>query len=146
MGLWSRILGRSEEGTQRIKLKGPGDFATHLVGESDHEENLSRICGRPRAEGLEKIVTALVVHDDGPLEQAAVSVQVSGLVVGGLNSLYARNFRERMISNGHAGWIAVCKAKIRAEWDGGEKNQGNFSVTLDLPPEYTESVKMARPG
>lgn len=142
MDFWSRILGRAENRTARsVKLKGPGHFATHIVGETDYAENLAKICGGRRERGVEKIVTAELTHDDGnPLDNMAILICIAGRPAGLLNSFHARNFRERMKSNGYAGWTAICKAKIKGEWDQEEGGKGHFRVNLDLPPEYTQSM------
>lgn len=142
MGFLSRLFRQPTKATdQYIELDGSGTFSTQVVGESHYQENLEKISGGRTEDGVELTTTAELIHaDDNPYDKEAIRVQISGMPVGHLSRSDARRFRDRMRSDGYAGVIAKCAAKIRGGWDREGNDIGHFGVVLDLPDEFLQST------
>jgi len=142
MGFLSRLFRQpTKAADQYIQLDGSGTFSTQVVGESHYQENLEKISGGHTEDGVELTTTAELIHaDDNPYDKEAIRVQISGMPVGHLSRSDARHFRDRMRSDGYAGVIAKCAAKIRGGWNRGGGDIGHFGVTLDMPDEFVKSL------
>ena len=67
-----------------VELPGPGAFLIDIVGESNYQRELLKICGgKKRRDGVEFVVDAvLVLEEDNRYENRAVRVDIRGLTVG----------------------------------------------------------------
>src|SRR2546428_2926008 len=140
MGFFSRLLGfgQSPPGSppqgMRAHLRGSGELALPIVGESHYQEALEAICGPRSDEGEDRLVEArLVLENDNPHDSMAVRVDIQGQTVGHLSREHARQYRNQLERAGYASTDAYCKARIRGGWDRGEGRQGYYGVFLDLP-------------
>ena len=134
MGLLDRLFGRSSEAKPIAKLPGPGTFSTDIVGESNYQSALEAICRGRTDESQEKIVEAVLVHEDNnPYDDKAIRVDIQGKTVGYLSRENARQYRERLEEADYKGTTATCSAKIVGGWDRGPEDKGHFGVKLDLP-------------
>jgi HIRAN domain-containing protein len=115
-------------------LPGPGTFSTDIVGESHYQSALESICGGCTDQGHEKIVEAVLVHeDDNPYDNKAIRVDIQGNTVGYLSRENARQYRKRLENAGHKEMTATCSAMVVGGWDRGNGDKGHFGVRLDLP-------------
>ena len=134
MGLFSWLFG---SGIDKVaNLSGPGTYSVDIVGESKYQRALESICGGRTDESQEKIVEAILLHEDNnPHDNKAIRVDVEGETVGFLDRKLAREFRKRMKEAGHPGLVARCSAMIVGGWDRGRGDRGHFGVKLDLPTD-----------
>lgn len=134
MGLLSRFF-KKEKPTPKIgSIKGSGNYAIDVVGESHYQEALDNICGGKTEDGHKKEVTALVVcEDDNPHDKNAVMVEIHGEKVGYLDRVNAQQYRDQLKSAGLSGLLIECPAIIVGGWYRGENNEGHYGVKLDLP-------------
>lgn len=117
-------------------VRGSGQFAVEVVGESYYEKNFVTICG-PRTDQGEDLYTvaALVLEDGNPKDPQAVRVEIDGLQVGYLKREPARLWRRTLVQNKLPGETLRCEANIRGGWmRRGE--YGHYGVKLDLPAEF----------
>ena len=134
MGLLSWLFGRKSEDRPKAKLTGPGTFSVDIVGESHYQDALEDICGGHLLEGHEKIVKAVLIHeDDNPYDNKAIRVDIQGKTVGYLSRENARTYRKKMKDAGYPSITATCSAKIVGGWDDGSGDMGHFGVKLDIP-------------
>jgi hypothetical protein len=138
MGFLSRIFGKQPlKCEETVTLNGLGTYSVHVVGESNYQENLCKICGGYKEDGVVHNTTAILVHEnDNHYDNKAIRVDISGMTVGYLSRLDAQNYREHMLANGHSGINSTCKAKITGGWDRGNNDIGSFGVFLDMPVEF----------
>ncbi len=133
MGFLSRLFG-SKKQELIVNIPGPGLFKHDVVGESKYQKELSEICGGKTEDGHDKIVTALLIHEDtNPHDNKAILVAIDGKPVGYLDRENARQFRQRLAEAGYPGAGATCTAKIVGGWLREEGDEGHFGVKLDLP-------------
>lgn len=134
MGLLSSLFGGRSENKALVKLPGPGTYAVDIVGESKYQSALETICGGRTDESQEKIVVAILVHeDDNPYDNKAIRVDIKGKTVGYPSRENARQYRKRLNKAGYPGVTATCSAMIVGGWDRGRGDSGHFGVKLDLP-------------
>jgi len=114
-------------------LDGNGSFSLEVVGESNYQRNLERVCGGRTRECQDRIMTAmLVLEDDNPHDAKAVCVTIDGWTVGYLSRDKARAFRARLRRERIRGYEFPCKANVRGGWDRGDGDWGYFGVWLDV--------------
>jgi hypothetical protein len=117
-----------------IEIPGPGKYAVNVVGVSQYQDALERVCGGRSEESAERIVKAdLVPEDANPHDENAVRVDIAGSTAGYLSRDNARHFRKNLSEAGVAGMTVRCSAKIVGGWDKGPRDRGHFGVRLDLP-------------
>lgn len=134
MGLLDWLFGRRSEDKPIAHLPGPETFSIDIVGESNYQSALESICGRRTDESQEKIVEAVLVHeDDNPYDDKAIRVDIQGKTVGYLSRENARQYRKQSKEAGYSAITARCSAKIVGGWDRGGEDKGHFGVKLDLP-------------
>src|SRR2546428_14035176 len=124
MGFFSRLLGfgQSPPGSppqgMRAHLRGSGEFALPIVGESHYQEALEAICGPRSDEGEDRLVEArLVLENDKPHDSMAVRVDLQGQSVGYLSREHARQYRKQLERARHASPDAHCNTRIVSGWD-----------------------------
>lgn len=140
MGILAWLFGDSKKtasSTQQVTvatLPGPGTYSLDVVGESNYQVALDKICGGKTEEGHNKIVQATLIHEnENPYDDKAIRVDICGMTVGYLNRKNAREYRLKIKQAGYAGITATCSAIIVGGWDRGGDDKGHFGVKLDLP-------------
>ena len=137
MGFFSWIFGKREAAPSIIaNLPGPGTYAIDVVGESYYQPALESICGGREAWPEDKIVEAILIHEDNnPHDNQAISINIHGKKVGHLSRSDARKYRKEMERASYPGVTATCSAMIVGGWNRGGGDQGHFGVKLDLPTD-----------
>jgi hypothetical protein len=99
-----------------INLGAPVD----VVGESYHQEELQRLCGRPGGQGLpRRVFTAQLVREpDNPHDPDAVRVDIGGLPVGHLPRQDAPRFHAVIKRLSRQGQAVTARAVARGGWAG----------------------------
>lgn len=114
-------------------IKGDGSFDVDVVGESNYQDALEKICGGKTRDGVEKYVKALLILEDtNKYDNKAVCVAIEGKIVGYLSSEVAREYRKKLKELIHPRIVGVCNAVIRGGWDRGGEDKGYFGVKLDI--------------
>jgi len=130
MGLFKLLFGSKET----VHIDGTGEYDLEIVGESNYQKHLKRICGGYTEEGHRKKVIAELHHeDDNPYDKKAVRVEIDGGTVGYLSREDARLYRKRVKKTGHEGIIITCNAKIIGGKKTGLFSKTHFGVWIDLP-------------
>jgi len=113
---------------------GPGTYSIEVVGESNYQDALEKICGGRTEEGHRYEIDAYLIPEDMNIyDNNAVMVRIDGELVGYLNREVARSFRKALANVAPVGTIAKCPAIIVGGWDRGKDDFGYFGVKLDLP-------------
>ena len=140
MGFFSSLFGRLNKSGPPANqlpianLPGPGTYSLDVVGESNYQSALEKICGGKTEEGHNKIIMATLIHEDNnPYDDKAIRVDIDGMAVGYLSRKNARELRVKLRESGYPGITATCSAIIVGGWDRGGDNKGHFGVRLDLP-------------
>jgi hypothetical protein len=124
---------RGEDRNVSNQAKARGSYSLEVVGESNYQKALERICGGRSRDGAEKHVTAtLVLEDSNPYDENAVRIDIAGSTVGYLSRHDAKSYRGRLKQMGEGSLTQECRALIRGGWDRGRNDRGNFGVRLDL--------------
>jgi len=125
----------TEEQAARIDAYWEGEGITHVVGESFHQDNLLRIAGGKRRDGVRMATLAeLRTEPNNRFDPNAVVVEIAGLPVGHLSREDAAGYAPalRHIQQG-LGITVECRAFIRGGWYRSRADQGSFGVELFLP-------------
>lgn len=138
MGFFSQLFGDSTKKPIIVaQIQGPGKFACPVVGESNYQGALERICGGRSENGADKEVIAHLVYEpDNPYDDQAVRVDVDGMTVGYLARDTARWFRVQLAEAAPGVSVAQANGVIRGGWLRGD-DQGSFGIWLDVPIERT---------
>lgn len=133
MGLLSFLFGSPKKLTlQNFIIWKDGSFPMEVVGESNHQDALHRICGGFSRQGHDKVVVArLELEPENPHDANAVRITISGLTVGYLPRAQAERLALFMRSNGFN--ILFCNALINGGWKTNQYDSGFFGVRLGLP-------------
>lgn len=116
-----------------LHISTDGSYSFNIVGESYHQPELRRICGRKTPEGYRKqVVATLTLEDDNPHDDRAVRVDIEGKTVGHLSREGARSIRQQLRNDGRAEKQLTTDAIIVGGWDRGGGDEGDFGVKLDL--------------
>lgn len=133
---WARLFGlagsKAEAEAPRL-VKGA---LFDIVGESKHQDALSRITGGKRPNRHDSQCKALLKPQiDNPNDPNAVQVFIEGRVVGVLKREHAAEYRQAL---GTAS--ASCDGKITGGWKD-EFSEGDFGVKLKIkwPPRFFKS-------
>ena len=117
-------------------IRGSGNFACEVVGESKYQANIEHIVGGRSEESAEVRKRALLVlEDDNRHDGKAVCVRIDGLRVGYLSREMARGYRSQLRKQGVPLANYWCEAVIVGGWDRGPDDRGYFGVRLDIPVE-----------
>lgn len=99
----------------------------NLVGESHYQDNLRRICGRPKAEGERKPVRVrLQPEPNNPADKHAIRAQINWMTVGYLSRENARTYAKRV------GKGITVDGLITGGWDRGKRGRGSYGVKVYL--------------
>lgn len=121
---------------QQLFLNGPGTYNIDVVGESNYQNALIKICGGHSRDGHNKVIRAQLIHENSnPHDNMAIRIDIQGMTVGYLTRTLAREFRKRLLESGYPGKPASCNAIIVGGWDRGKGDKGHFGVRLDLPEQ-----------
>lgn len=135
--LWRRRARQRKKDAFRgvVELTGNSSFTLDVVGESNYQVDLSRICGGKTWDGHRlKTRAALIPEDENPHDPLAIRVDIAQRTVGYLSRADARRFRKFLAGKGFPeGLPSICDAIIVGGWDRGPKGSGHFGVKLDLP-------------
>ncbi len=113
---------------------GPRTFSVEVVGESNYQDALERICGGRTEDGHKLEVEArLKLEDDNPYDGKAVAVTIDHELVGYLSRNTARSFRKALAAVAPKASLATCSAIIVGGWEREDDDRGHFGVRLDLP-------------
>ena len=134
MGFFSSLFKNFFGGNTPSKSIESESYTIDVVGESNYQRALERICGGRTTEGHEKIVSAtLVCEDNNPYDANAIRVDIEGYRVGYLSRDNAKKYRERLTEAGHVGKSTTCSARITGGWNRGGGDRGDFGVKIALP-------------
>lgn len=115
-------------------LPGPGTYSFDIVGESNYQKALEKICGGKARDSAEfKTEAVLILENSNPHDNNAVRVDIENMTVGYLSRSNAKLYRKELARLGHANLTCKCKAMIVGGWSRSKSDQGNFGVKLDLP-------------
>ena len=113
---------------------GPRTFTVEVVGESNYQDALERICGGRTEDGHKLEVEArLELQNDNPYDSKAVAVVIDGDLIGYLDRNTARSFRKALAAVAPKASVATCSALIVGGWEREDDDLGHFGVRLDLP-------------
>ena len=113
------------------RIRGPGRFATQVVGESHYRASFLELTRRhqPDVDSESFGDAVLTLEENNPHDANAVSVTLEGLPVGHLDRAMAKDFRAALKRDGLTQFRQfACGARLY--WGGDEEI---FSVSLDLP-------------
>lgn len=118
-------------------ISGPGTYDIEVVGESNYQKHLIKICGPYCVDGkTHEAVAHLTLEDTNKFDKKAVMVVIDGGTIGYLDRETAREFRKAIKSGGLTEYtVFQCSALIRGGWDRGNGDRGSYGVTLDLPDD-----------
>lgn len=117
-------------------IQGLGDYNLEVVGESNYQEALSRLCGGRTRDGHFKEVTATLIHEDNnPYDSKAIRVEIENVTIGYLSREDARQYRRQLKKRPLPGLTITCNGMIRGGWKRGFFDKGHFGVVLDLTIE-----------
>jgi hypothetical protein len=113
-------------------------FDVIVVGVSNYQEALGKICHNKHDEGLEMLVRANLMPEEGnPHDSNAVRIDVEGERVGYLSRENALRWRGKMISKGISE-VVTCPAKIK--WDKNAFALGSYGIWLDLDLSLSDNT------
>lgn len=118
-------------------ISGPGEYRIDVVGESNYQAHLIKVCGEYTEDGVSMAIDAfLVLENTNQFDSKAVMVVIGGDKVGYLDRSTAREFRQAVKDGGLKKFTRFqCSAWVRGGWDRGGGNVGPYGVKLDLPDE-----------
>ena len=143
MGLldWLFGKGNTTEPQHKIERRKPpkatvkwrnGSFPMEVVGESNYQEALMKICGGFSRDGYElELVAEIEREPSNPYDKNAILVSIDGHTVGYLNKDQAQRVSAQMIEDGIE--RARCSSKIVGGWRTNQHDSGHFGVRLGIP-------------
>jgi hypothetical protein len=112
-------------------VKGDRRFEFPIVGELDYQQELERLAGGRRSEGVRRLAAALLVPErDSVGEKYAVAVKIEKRTVGYLSSDIAPIFLKALADSGFD--RAAVGAAIVGGWLHGGEDAARFNVKLDI--------------
>jgi hypothetical protein len=130
MSLMSWLFGSP---SREIHIPGGGDYDFEIVGESNYQFELDRICGGMCEDGVEhECIATLIPEPSNPHDANAVKVTIDGKTVGYLSRSNALKYHREMKRLRIRGRALKCNAIVVGGWDRGDGDQGHFGVKLDL--------------
>jgi hypothetical protein len=132
-----RLFGGGTDEDARALTPVPlvGGFDVEVVGESNYQESLERICGGRSADGASHDCTAVLRPEpQNPYDPHAIRVEIDGLLVGYLARPAAKAYGPVAGRLSRQGQIGTCTARIVGGWERGDEyaDRGHFGVRLDL--------------
>ncbi|MFG5862702.1 HIRAN domain-containing protein [Metapseudomonas sp. CR1201] len=113
------------------RLRGPGNFDFHIVGESHYQGALRRIAKTEgRGDDGDGLLAYVVTEPDNPHDPNACAVYIGDQKVGYLSRDDAENYVSQMKRHGIAG---ISCFETKAKLIGGYGEKKHFGVMLDLP-------------
>ncbi len=139
-GYWKDWLSKEDSMKKNeideVELRGNGEFALEIVGESHFQDALEKICGPRKERGEDLVIDArLILEDENPNDDEAAYVEIHGKKVGYLTREVARIYRNLIKQAGHPRAISSVKAQIRGGWLKKNGEKGSYGVWLDIPVE-----------
>jgi len=132
MGLFSKLFGEKET----VYIEGDGGFDLEVVGESNYQKHLKKLCGGYSKEGSKtEVIAKLIFENNNPHDNQAIRVDIEGKTVGYLSREDARIYRKRIRKAGYDEITILCNGKIFGGKKLGLLRKTNFGVWLDLPIE-----------
>ena len=117
-------------------IRGNGEFACEVVGESHYQKALERIAGGRSEDGAEHdCIAVLVPEPQNKHDRNAIRVDIDGMTVGYLSRSDARDLGKVLRGKGLGGAILTVNAMIVGGWDRGGGDRGHFGVRLDIPSD-----------
>lgn len=130
---WASPRERYEAGAPIVPhVDGDGSYEFDIVGESNYQDNLTRIAGGKTEDGHELECRAvLVLEPTNPHDANAIRVEINGLVVGYIPRGYAPGMSDVIRRHAPAGRSSV-NALIVGGWQRSGGREGSFGVKLDI--------------
>lgn len=143
MGLLSSLFGSPKKlKRQNVVVWKDGSFPMEVVGESNYQDALKRICGGFSRQGHANVVEAcLELEPTNPHDENAVRITISGLTVGYLPRAQAERVASFMRSSGFN--LLVCDALINGGWRTNQHDSGFFGVRLGVPNRGAIEVRQS---
>lgn len=114
------------------KLKGDGEFAFNVVGESYRQGLLSKMAGGRTPDGVNKRVWVWITPEpNNPHDPNAVRIVLDNTTVAYLAADIAPKYKKRMRALGYSS-TACCEAVICGGWKRPGGDTGHFGLKLDL--------------
>jgi hypothetical protein len=108
-------------------IEGDGTFSFPVVGESNYQKSLERICGGRTEDGHDVKVTAtLRAEPDNPHDRHAIAVFIDSRKVGYIPKSHLSHISAQVKPT------ASAEARVRGGWLRPDGDSGNFGVTLDI--------------
>lgn len=105
-----------------------------IVGESNYQDALSRICGGYTRDGHQLHTCAsLVPEPSNPYDENAIRVDIDGQTVGYLKREHAARYVKRLTEEGLAREVLEVRAYITGGWRTNQHDRGHFGVQLERP-------------
>lgn len=121
-------------GATGLRVIGKGGYPRYVVGESNYQAALAKICGGHNREGHElETVAVLTPEPTNAYDPNAVMVVIEDRKIGYLSRDDAPRYLEALETAGFAGQTAKVGAKIVGGWRTNQHDSGHFGVRLALP-------------
>lgn len=105
-----------------------------IVGESNYQDALSRICGGHTRDGHQLHTRARLVPDpSNRYDQNAIRVDIDGQTVGYLKREHAARYTKRLMEEGLTGEVLDVRAYVSGGWRTNQHDKGHFGVQLETP-------------
>ena len=149
MGVLSWLFRRDDNQAHLGKSPGNGNspdrYTEEVVGESNFQGALDRICGgRTKSGHRLETKASLVLEYGGPHAPRAIRVEINGQIVGYVERKAARAMWERLAEIELDKNTATCDAIIVGGWDRGKGDRGYYGVKLDLPADDAAQTPVRR--
>jgi len=134
MGLLSWFLSRTTTPEiEPIMLARGRGFTLDVVGESNYQPALDRICGGKCEDGHRREVTAqLCFVEDNEWDENAVGVFINKQLVGFVPRDQAAKVREGILAINQDDRPVLCRGKIVGGWNRGHGDEGSYGVKLSI--------------
>lgn len=135
MGLFNLLFGQRRVYIQPLgAIKGDGEFAFDIVGESFHQPELERLAGKKTQDAKAVQKTAILLHEpSNPHDKKAVAVHIDGLKVGYLSRDDARSYLAQLKRSSIPILSPLsAQAMIIGGWRR-KGSEGAYGVKLDMP-------------
>jgi hypothetical protein len=118
---------------RELQIAGDGHYDFGIVGESNYQSALDKICGGKCEDGVEhECVATLTPESSNPHDANAIKITIEGRTVGYLSRSDALKFHREMKRLSIRGQSVKCDAIVVGGWDRGDNDQGHFGVKLDM--------------
>ena len=117
-----------------LRVIGKGGYPRNVVGESNYQAALSKICGGHNRAGHELETVARVTPEpENEYDPNAVMVTIEDRKIGYLSRDDAPRYLEALSEAGHPGRTAIVAAKVVGGWRTNQHDSGHFGVKLAMP-------------